>query len=80
MAIFRATPGIKGRTFVSSGFSTEGLQFLHPQYPTAGCGKERVVLETSCYNVQYSFSFVRTSSFVFQGLQHGRIRQRAEKG
>ena len=50
-----ATPGMKGRTFVSSGFSTEGLQFLHPQYQTAGCRKECVVLETNCYNILVFF-------------------------
>ena len=72
MAIYWATPGIKGRTFVSSGFSTEGLQLLHPQYQTAGCSKERVVLETNCYNIQYSFSCV------FQRLQHGRSGQRGQ--
>ena len=75
MAIFRATPGIKRRTLVSSGISTEGLQFLHPQYQTEDCSKECVVLETNCYNIQDLFSFVLMSSFVFQGLQHGRSRQ-----
>ena len=40
VAIFWPTPGLKGRTFVSSGFSTEGTLISVSQYPTAGDFKQ----------------------------------------
>ena len=36
MAIFYPTPDLKGEPS-SSGFSTDGLSFLPPEYPTAEC-------------------------------------------
>ena len=65
---------MKGGTFVSPGFSTDGLQFLHPQYLTAGCSKECVVLETNCYNI---LVFICTDEF-FQVSEVAAWQERAE--